>query len=81
MAGVSHYMKFHKNTSPKKTIFLLLQHNHTKSKDNSNLHAILISRGPLVHPDRGGGFKRIGMTVGNPRKLPKKILSHKICAP
>ena len=32
----------------------------------------------------GGGYfgiKRIGMTVGNPRKLPSKIPSHKTCAP
>ena len=27
------------------------------------------------------GAKRIGMTVGNPRKTTLKIPSHKICAP
>ena len=40
-----------------------------------------------IDPGGGGGgggysgIKRIGMTIGNPRKLPLKILSTKICTP
>ena len=42
-----------------------------------------VSKNLGENPGGGGyfGVKRIGMTVGNPRKLPQKIPSHKICAP